>query len=429
VRLQADSECAALRRPTPAAWLIILSTERQAATQMDDSVGPALVSRARELKAHFRDCAFEAETERRVPKASFEKLSASGLLRAYIPERFGGYEVSPRWFWRIAAELASACPSTGWVYSVLSCHTYLFAMFPEHAQEEIFSAHPDVAISGVLPDKSTAKLVDGGLRMKTGFWPFGSGCHNADWAMLGVELEDHPPGYNKAFCIVPMAEVEIVDDWKVAGLKATGSNSLRLKSAELFVPTHRTLKAEVALAHKYGEQRTQLYRTPMAPVLSLSLGLGATIGAARGALEYFEDLVGHRSERPMIYTTEVRKHELPATLSTLAAATARLDSACLLADHACDLAWSSAATPKTVLNMETRARLRLYGVHVMHECREIVNLLFLQSGGSALHEQSPIQRFNRDAQAMTMHEMAHLDMMQNTYGQVRLKQATNHWLL
>jgi hypothetical protein len=49
-----------------------------------------------------------------------------------------------------------------------------------------------------------------------------------------------------------MAAVEIVDDWKVAGLKATGSNSLRLKSAELFVPTHRTLKAEVALAHKYG---------------------------------------------------------------------------------------------------------------------------------------------------------------------------------
>jgi alkylation response protein AidB-like acyl-CoA dehydrogenase len=56
----------------------------------------------------------------------------------------------------------------------------------------------------------------------------------------------------KLFCIVPMAAVEIVDDWKVAGLKATGSNSLRLKSAELFVPTHRTLKAEVALAHKYG---------------------------------------------------------------------------------------------------------------------------------------------------------------------------------
>jgi hypothetical protein len=52
--------------------------------------------------------------------------------------------------------------------------------------------------------------------------------------------------------------------------------------------------------------------------------------------------------------------------------------------------------------METRARLRLYGVHVMHECREVVNLLFLQSGGSALHEQSAIQRFNRDVQAMTI---------------------------
>ncbi|MFT4564137.1 MAG: alkylation response protein AidB-like acyl-CoA dehydrogenase [Gammaproteobacteria bacterium] len=417
-----------MRRSTRTARLSKLSTQHGTA-QSDDTLGLELVARARELKATLHDCAFEAEAQRRVPSDSFEQLRASGLLRAYIPKRFGGYEIPPRWFWRIAAELSSACPSTGWVYSVLSCHTYLFAMFPERAQEEIFTAYPDAAISGVLPDKSTAKLVDGGVLMKSGLWPFGSGCHNAEWAILGVELEDHPPGYNKIFCMVPMAEIEIVDDWKVTGLKATGSNSLRLKAADLLVPTYRTLKAEVALAHKYGEQRTQLYRTPMAPVLSMSLGLGTTIGAARGALEYFEELVMHRSERPMIYTTEVRKSELPATLRTLAAATARLDSACLLADHACDLAWAFAGTPKTVLDMETRARLRLYGVHVMHECREIVNLLFLQSGGSALHERSPIQRFNRDVQAMTMHEMAHLDMMQNTYGQVRLNQPTNHWLL
>ena len=167
----------------------------------------------------------------------------------------------------------------------------------------------------------------------------------------------------------------------------------------------------------------------MAPVLALSLGLGTTIGTAKAALEDFEDLVTQRSNKPMVYTLQVRKTDLPATRRALAQATARLDSACLLADRACDLTWHAAANPDHVLDNETRAKIRLYGVHVMHECREVVNALYLESGGSSLHEKSPMQRFNRDIQAMTMHEAMHLGTIQDTYGRVRLNQPTDHWLL
>ena len=392
-------------------------------------IGITLVDKARALQPLLREHASANESARRVSADVFGELSAIGLLRAYIPKKFGGFEVSPRWFWRIAAEISAACPSTGWVFSVLSCHTFIFSMFDEDCQREVFSAHPDVAISGVLPDRSTAEVVDGGLSLNNGLWPFGSGCHNAELAMLGTALIGYPPGYNKAFCMVPMSYIEIVDDWHVSGLKATGSNSLKLKSPRMFVPQSQTLKAEVALSHKFSQVRPQLYRTPMAPVLALSLGLGTTIGTAKAALEDFEDLVTQRSNKPMVYTLQVRKTDLPATRRALAQATARLDSACLLADRACDLTWHAAANPDHVLDNETRAKIRLYGVHVMHECREVVNALYLESGGSSLHEKSPMQRFNRDIQAMTMHEAMHLGTIQDTYGRVRLNQPTDHWLL
>jgi len=397
----------------------------RAATQR----GEELVARAASLAPMLAEQARAAESARRVPSETFAAIRAADLLRAYVPQRFGGYELPPRWFWRVAAELARGCPSTSWVYSVLSCHTFLLGMFPEAGQSEIFAADPNVAVCGVLPDRSTAVAVDGGYRIKNGLWPFGSGCHNANWAMLGFELDGDPPGYNKLFCMVPMAEIDIVDDWRVAGLKATGSNSLRLNADELFVPAHRALKAETALAHKYGEHRPMLYRMPMGPTLALSLGLGATVGAARGALAYFEDLVRNRSNRRMVYTDDVRKAELPATRRVLADAIVRLDAACLMADRACDLAAEAAANWQHVPDNELRARIRLYGVHVMHECRDIVASLTFESGGSSLHENNPMQRYNRDVQAMTMHEAMHLDTISDTFGRMRLGQPTTHWLL
>ena len=112
----------------------------------------------------------------------------------------------------------------------------------------------------------------------------------------------------------------------------------------------------------------------------------------RAALEDFEDLVTQRSNKPMVYTLRLRKTDSPATRRALAQATAQLDSACLLADRACDLALHAAANPDHVLDNETRAKIRLYGVHVMYEAM-------------------------------------HLGTIQDTYGRVRLNQPTDHWLL
>ena len=388
-----------------------------------------LIERARVVAVDLRERAGAAEQQRFIHAESFRAMKEADLLRAYAPIRFGGYELHPRYFWRIAAEIAKGCPSSSWVYSVMSCHSYVVALFPERTQEEVFGADPNAGVSGILPDRSTATRVDGGYLLKNSVWPFGSGCHNANWFLLGAQLPGLPPGHDKAFFLAPSADIAINDDWYVTGLRATGSNSVRLKTEEYFVPEHRMLKAETALAHKCGTARPLLYRAPFAALLVVSLSAGTTMGAATGALEFYEDLLQSRSARPMVYTEHVSKKRLSSTHHILAEATAKLEAARLMTDHACDLCFDAAVNNARVLGAEERARIRLYGVHAMHLCREVVNILFQDSGGSSLHERSPMQRFHRDINAMSMHEAMHEEIIKEVYGRLRLNLPTSHWLL
>ena len=389
----------------------------------------ALVDRAGAVATELAARAGAAEEQRHIHAESFRAMKRADLFRAYTPARFGGYELHPRYFWRIAAEIAKGCPSSAWVYSVMSCHTFVVALFPEQAQEEVFGADPNAGLSGVLPDRTTATRVDGGYILKKGVWPFASGCHNADWFVLGAQLPGLPPGHDKSFFLVPPEDIEINDDWYVTGLRATGSNSVRLKEDEYFVPEHRMLKAETALAHKQGTWRPLLYRAPFSPLLVLSLSAGTTMGAATGALEYYEELLQTRSARPMVYTDDIPKIRLSSTHHTLGDATARLEAARLLTDHACDLCYEAAVNNTGILGSAERARIRMYGVNAMHMCREVVNSLFQDSGGSALHESNPMQRYYRDINAMAMHEAMHDGIIKEVYGRLRLNLPTTHWLL
>ena len=400
-----------------------------AALNEQRELATTLLERARVVAVELSERAAAAEEQRHIHPESFRSMKQADLFRAYTPARFGGYELHPRYFWRIAAEISKGCPSSSWVYSVMSCHTFVVALFPEQAQEEVFGADPNAGISGILPDRSTATRVDGGYLLKKGVWPFGSGCHHADWFVLGAQLPGLPPGHDKCFFLAPPEDIEINDDWHVTGLRATGSNSVRLKQDEYFIPEHRMMKAETALAHKLGTWRPLLYRAPFAPLLVISLSAGTTLGAATGALEWYENLLQTRSARPMVYTDDIPKIRLSSTHHILGEATAKLEAARLLTDHACDLCYEAALNNAEILSSAQRARIRMYGVHAMHMCREVVNILFQDSGGSSLHERSAMQRYHRDINAMSMHEAMHEGIIKEVYGRLRLNLPTTHWLL
>jgi alkylation response protein AidB-like acyl-CoA dehydrogenase len=65
----------------------------------------------------------------------------------------------------------------------------------------------------------------GGWRL-SGHYPFSSGCDYAQWAIIGAFLGEKGDPRSIAYLLVPLAEIEIADDWQVLGLLGTGSKSL-----------------------------------------------------------------------------------------------------------------------------------------------------------------------------------------------------------
>jgi 3-hydroxy-9,10-secoandrosta-1,3,5(10)-triene-9,17-dione monooxygenase len=89
-----------------------------------------------------------------------------------------------------------------------------------------------------LAPREAASRVPGGWRL-SGHYPFSSGCDCAPWAIIGAFLGEKGDPRGVAYLLVPLAQVEIVDDWQVLGLLGAGSKSLLLH--DVFVPEHRSV--------------------------------------------------------------------------------------------------------------------------------------------------------------------------------------------
>ena len=55
------------------------------------------------------------------------------------PRRYGGYEMSPRHFYDVVFEISRACPSSGWVLSVVGVHNWQMALLDDRAQQWVCS--------------------------------------------------------------------------------------------------------------------------------------------------------------------------------------------------------------------------------------------------------------------------------------------------
>src|SRR5207237_6360552 len=78
-----------------------------------------------------------------------------------------------------------------------------------------------------------AMRVDGGYRL-TGRWGYNSGAPNADWIAAAAPIFDGDQprvgesGPEMVVAFVPPSAVEIIDTWYVTGLRATGTQDLRI---------------------------------------------------------------------------------------------------------------------------------------------------------------------------------------------------------
>jgi alkylation response protein AidB-like acyl-CoA dehydrogenase len=195
-------------------------------------------------------------------------------------------------------------------------------------------------------------------------------------------------------------------------MAATGSNTV--VADDVFVPTHRAMPLPDMLEARYPRRHNATnpyFNLPLAAVLTVNAG-GTPIGIARGAMETFvERLPG----RGITYTTYTSKADAPVTHLQIGEASLTIDSADAHVRLATTLLDHPPAGP---MSMRARVRARAHIACATGLARDAVDMLFYASGASAIQEHVPIQRFQRDIQALSNHAILHPQTAYELYGRV-----------
>jgi alkylation response protein AidB-like acyl-CoA dehydrogenase len=369
----------------------------------------SVIERTRALLPQLRERAQATEQARRVPRETFDALAAAGVFRMTAPKKYGGDEASFQAQCDVLAEIATACPSSSWVATILSAMSWLAATYSDEAQEEIF-ADGDPRISGVFSPTGTAVRKDGGF-VVNGRWGFNTGGQGSNWTVLNTILTE---GAGLPMCVLARtADLERLDDWNATGMAGTGSHTVVAK--DVFIPGHRAVPLPDLVEGRGAPNRqtatNPYYRLPLAPVLIVNAG-GTPLGTARGAYGTFmERLPG----RPIMYTNYTNRAEAAVTHLQVGEAALLIDSCDAHVRHACALLDGPNATRLSVLE---RVRSRAHITYATGLARQAVDTLFNASGASSIQPHIPIQRFQRDIQALANHAVMHTQTGTELYGRV-----------
>lgn len=370
-----------------------------------------LVSAAAALVPVLRERAPDTEDARRIPPETVEDLAEAGLFRMRVPKRYGGYESDMRTTQAVVAELARGDGSVSWTVAVWLISTWIAGLFPDSVQDEIFSVR-DVRVCGILSPTATAVATDGGY-LVNGKWSFNTGVQDSQWNTNAVILMS-PDGPQPMMTAIPVADLELDDDWWASGLQ--GSGSISSIARDVFVPRDFAMPMGPVLREQYpceSNADSPIYRAPLLPTACSTVS-GVASGLARAGKE---ELLRRLPGRKISYTDYTTQSQAPLTHLQTAEATVKADEATFHADRAAGLVdlKSQSGEPWTV---EERARVRLDMGAACARAKETVDVCSTASGGSSIYRDVPIQRISRDIQALNLHGVMHPDTNYELYGRL-----------
>ncbi|HTQ33402.1 MAG TPA: acyl-CoA dehydrogenase family protein [Stellaceae bacterium] len=387
----------------------------------DDSGLPdeerALLNRARALIPRLAERAPGCTAARTVPPETIADFHEAGIVNILQPRCFGGLQGRFSLFSRIVEELTFGCASSAWVYAVLAEHQWIIAQYPEKAQIDVWGDNPLAVASSSLAPRAPAKKVAGGWRL-SGKFPFSSGCDYARWAILGAFLGAAGDAHSVAYLLVPLSDIEIVDDWQVLGLAGTGSKSLLLR--DVFVPEHRCVMVSDLFAGTPPGAAVHpdypVVRAPRGFLVSYSLPPVA-IATARRALDYVCRDLSTRLSRGVMKMAESEVVQM-----TVGEAAAAIDAATLLLHHGRDSSTDAVSSGRKIAAAEA-LRARRDMVYAQHEVGWAMERLCELSGARWVYDSDPLQEMRRDVMTIITHHAASRPAAYAPYGQMLLNHA------
>ncbi len=374
----------------------------------------ALFDRARALLPVLAATESTTRDAREVPAEHIRALHDAGLIRILQPKRFGGLQGNTRVFSRIVEELALGCSATAWVYAVFGEHQWVIACFPEQAQIDVWGANPNAVAASSLVPRGTAQSVAGGYRL-SGSYPFSSGCGHAQWGLIGAFCIDDDNRRYQRYFLIPMADIQVKDDWHVLGLEGTGSRSLVLE--DVFVPAHRTVPFRdliegttpgAAVHPDYPMMRAP--RNMFAPFSQPPV----VLALARRLLGMVTEMVKTRVSRGVsrVADSEVTHVKLAESAAEIEFAIRQFRWRC---EQSVRALYSGVPIP-----LSERLATRRDVVYSHRLTRAATERLCELAGATFVYDESPLQPIIRDIQTCLTHGVANFELGMVPYGRSML---------
>ena len=379
--------------------------------------GDGVEARADRLAALVAVEAEQAERDRRLTDPVMSAAAESGLFSMAVPVAYGGEGAGLRELLDTTRTIAAACPASAWTLSFFVLHNWLLTRFPEQLQAEVFGPCGYGLVPAPLAPTGQLREVDGGWEV-SGRWEWATGVNHADWVMVhGLEARDDT--FALRFAVLPIGDVEVDDVWHTSGMRATGSNTVRVDG--VFVPDHRTLPSEDLLEDRAPEPgNSEMAALPVMAVLSLVASAPA-LGAAEAAVEHYADRI---RERVLAYTLGDKAIDQPAAQVRLGHALAQVRAARVLfeaaADQLLDAVTANDSASGGSIGLDVRMDVRLAAANVVRLCNEVISLVCAGAGASVYQLSQPLQRLQRDVEVLKGHVVFDWDRTTELAGRIEL---------
>jgi resorcinol 4-hydroxylase (FADH2) len=376
-----------------------------------------LVARARGLVPEIRALAEETERNRTIAPHIIAQVRDAELLRTSRPKEFGGFEYDGVVALEIALEISAACASTGWAVNGALSNGLSFGHFPIQAQRELWGDGADPFSCACFAPTGAAVPAEGGYVL-SGKWSFASGVDHSSWVKLGALItpRDAAPPYEGAFFLLPVADVEVEDNWFVYGLCGTGSKNIIVHDA--FVPAHRVLLfADTRAGRSPGALHHQnpLYRLPLL-VHGASMLASTAVGAAKGAVAAYLEMTTGRRTRGALAGGGLAMAEFATIQLRYAEAAAAVEAAELILITNMRTALDKLRAGEEI-TVADRIRCRRDQAYATKLALQAVEALNASTGGAGLQLSNPVQRAWRDVNAVARHVSLNWDAVGTMYGQ------------
>lgn len=371
-----------------------------------------LVRRVSELVPVLRANSEWSEQNRALPEESLTALADAGVFKMRVPKRYGGYESDAGTLLGVMSEVAQGDGSAAWCVSAWAISTWLACLFPDHVQDQVFATE-NSRVCGVLSPTAEAKPVEGGV-VVNGAWHFISGARHSLWQVI-IAMAPTPDGASMwpVMAVVPLSDLQIVDDWNTMGLRGTGS--VTTVAQDVFVPADRVLPMVAVLQEQFASQlnaNSPVYRSPMMAT-GCTTFTGTAIGMAKAARSAFMD----RIDRKITYTDYTSQREAPLTHLEVAEASFKIEEAELRAT-ALAAQMDDKCLKGEPWTLEEKVHARAHLGRVFQLCKESADILSSASGGSSIYATEPLQRIVRDLHALSMHSLMHSSTNAELYGRI-----------